>query len=190
MKNVKTKTKINEREITITIYADGEGVEKLVRYHNSCMICKEETINTEDFGEEYICPHCTEWLSEKLKSTIDLTTTKKPRKKPISRTLVIAKQYNPSIKIVNFIDYKNLMTHHKIPEKLVTVIIDLIIKGINTANKIQQILNSYKVETIYTYLTVMSKIGMLHCAEYKRRKTDRLDKIHKVHKNLIYTSVE
>ena len=66
MKNVKVKSKQNEREITITIYANGEEADKIVRYHNTCMICKETTVNDEDFGAEYICPLCVEWLNEKL----------------------------------------------------------------------------------------------------------------------------
>ena len=104
MKNVKAKTKVNGREITITIYADGEEVEKLVRYHNSCMICKEETVNTEDFGEEYICPNCAEWLKTKLatSNTVEIKPKKK-RAKVKNRTFTVTKEYHPNIKIVNFV---------------------------------------------------------------------------------------
>lgn len=191
MKNVKAKTKINEREITITLYADGEEVEKLVRYHNSCMICKEETINTEDFGEEYICPSCAEWLKTKLGTSNSVEDKpKKKRAKVYNRTLTVTKEYHPNIKIVDFVGYSNLMTHHKVNEKLATTIIDLILKGVNTPIKIHKILNQYKLDCLCIYLAVMSKVGMLQPMPFERAKGNKYDRIFKIHKNLLYTSVE
>ena len=201
MKNVKIKSKQNEREITVTIYADGQEVDKIVRYHNSCMICKEESVNDTDFGNEYICPLCKKWLTDKLdikpqqKNEENLDIEEKAVKskeilEPLNKR-VKTKKYNADIKIVNIVQYQNLMNeHHKINETVLTTIVDLVLKGVNTVNKINKFFKGYKQETIYIYLLTMARAGMLVACEYNKNKTSRYSRIFKVHPQLIYTSVK
>ena len=194
MEKIKTKINTEGRKTEITIYEGRDTLEKIVRYHNTCMVCGADSFTDVDLGVDYICPSCVEFLKAKLSiATVDVSMPakeKKTRAKVFNRTFTVTKEYNPNIKIVNFVGYSNLMTHHKVNEKLATAVIDLILKGANTANKIHRILHQYKIDSIYLYLSVMSNVGMLHPMTYDRNKEGKYNRIFKLHKNLTYTTAE
>lgn len=206
MNKLKTKINTEGRKTEITIYEGRDAIEKIVRYHNSCMVCGATSFGDADLGADHICPICTELLKkrfasspvEKAEAVEKVETKEKPvtvkakkkRKNILNRTFTVAKEYNPTIKIVNFVNYANLMRHHKVNEILATAIVDLIIKGANTPNKIHRVLHQYKLDSIYLYLSVMSNVGMLHPMAYDRTKESKYNRIFKVHKNLLYTTAE
>lgn len=200
MEKIKTKINTEGRKTEITIYEGRDALEKIVRYHNTCMVCGITNFGDADLGIDYICPTCTSMLikrfapapAEKAEAVKEpmVVKPKKKRKNVFNRTFTVAKEYNPNIKIVNFVNYANLMTHHKVNEVLGTVIVDLIIKGANTPNKIHRVLHQYKLDSIYLYLSVMSNVGMLHPMTYDRTKESKYNRIFKLHKNLTYTTAE
>ena len=200
MKNVKVKSKQNEREITITIYANGEEADKIVRYHNTCMICKETTVNDEDFGTEYICPLCAEWLNEKLGKSNQKDTKEvvaevaKPVKKGKNtkgNRRYKNRNYSTKFQVLDVVNYQNLLGIPNIPEKTLNLIVSFIIEGRNTANKIHKVMKDYALETIYIYLTRMAKVGMLYnSGENKAVGKGRYNQIFKVMRTLNYTQVD
>ena len=196
MNKLKTKINTEGRKIEITVYNGKEKLEKIIRYQNHCIVCGKSTFDNVDLGKEHICPNCIKFLTTKLKSKevkTEQPVVKKERKKIVGRTFIVAREYNPQIKIVDFMNYYNLMTHHFVNEKLATAIVDLIIKGVNTPSKIKKALSQYKLNSIYLYLSTMARAGMLSTAEPSKTtkgKTSRYNKIFKIHKNLTYTTIE
>lgn len=206
MNKLKTKINTKGRKTEITIYEGRDAIEKIVRYHNSCMVCGATSFGDADLGADHICPICTELLKKRFASrpvenmeVVEKVETKekpvavkakKKRAKVHNRTFTVTKEYHPDIKIVDFVSYSNLMTHHKVNEKLATTIIDLVLKGVNTPIKIHKILNQYKLDCLCIYLAVMSKVGMLQPMPFERVKGNKYNRIFKLHKNLLYTTAE
>ena len=191
MNKLKTKINTEGRKTEITIYEGRDAIEKIVRYHNSCMVCGATSFGDVDLGVDHICPSCTKWLKTKLGTSNSVEDKpKKKRAKVHNRTFTVTKEYHPDIKIVDFVSYSNLMTHHKVNEKLATTIVDLVLKGVNTPIKIHKILNQYKLDCLCIYLAVMSKVGMLQPMPFEKAKGNKYSRIFKLHKNLLYTSVE
>ena len=178
MKKLKIKVKENNNEIEF-VYLDGKkqiGLDK--KYINECIVCKTRTIDCSSFGEKYICSDCM----KTIKQTINLEQNIKVKNTSIYSNV---KHFNTSIKIINYVEYLNVMTR-RVNEKTATIIIELILQGYNTATKIAEMIKSDNVATIYYYLLSMAKAGMIY--SNKARK-DLYNRIFKITPSLTYTRV-
>ena len=99
--------------------------------------------------------------------------------------------YKPSIKVVNLIDYQNLMNNYnvRLNGKVMTVIVDMVVKGINTANKMARHLGITEIKTINslrTYLARMERFAMV--TKTKRLPNEKPnDNIFSIHSSVVYT---
>lgn len=197
MSKIKTQISDNGRTTTIKILKGKEIVATETYTLNTCNYCRSEILCHEDLGLDYICPKCTEYLTNRFgKNTNKPEKSNRGIKKGsvvVNRTKTAVKEYHTDIKLVNYQQYKDLMEHiglNTIVEKFATILVDLIIKGCNTVNRIYNALRGhYKIETLYKYLYTMVKVGMLYCPDMTNPVT-KYDKIYKVNKTLLYTSVE
>lgn len=200
MKKLTTKISVDGNKTTIEVFEDKRKVDAHFYYANICGFCRKETLDKTDFGNDYICPSCSEYLSKRFaKHVVEEpkieVEEKKPKKslkgyKIKNRIYVALKDYSPDIKILNFMDYANLMDSYKnkVTEKMCTILVELILKDCNTINKIFKELKVYNIETLYHYLCKMSRVGMLYRPEQEARES-KYDTIYKVHKNLLYTAI-
>jgi len=189
---IKIKSKQNGKEINVEFYNKKELLGSVTKYENKCMVCKKVSVDDAELGDKYICGECLEILKKSIKIEKPLKKVKKVDNKQNESNcryylLENAKgKYTPSIKIANWIDYKNLLTL-KISEKVATMFIELIIKGINTASKIAKAFGTNKIETIYAYLSAMNRVAMIYTNDGK--KTSREKRIYKISQHLIYTAI-
>lgn len=183
MRNIKVKIIKEENKIKV-IYLDGKTIVAAdTKFVNRCMMCKKATISYNDLGEKHICGDCLE-LVKKAVGTETIVKEKKSveGKKSLN---TIAKGYGAKIKLVNYVEYKNLMSC-RVTEEIATMIVDLIIQGYNTPNKIAKYVGYSNVETVYTYMAAMSRVAMIYPEIIKNSKEKR---IYKLNRLLAYTRV-
>ena len=178
---LKIKKRIVNNEITIEFYDKKELLDRVTKHINTCMVCKKSSIDDKDLGEKYICADCIKILKE------NLPTVNKTVEKTKGSILNNVRNYEPQIKVVNLVDYKNLM-NIKINDKIIETIIDLVIKGINTPKKVSKVMNYDNVDTIVAYMRTMARAGML-VAIGKNRPNSATTRIYKIHPKLVYTAV-
>lgn len=188
---IKIKAKQNGKEIKVEFYNKKELLASVTKYENECMVCKKVSVDDADLGEKYICTECLDILKksigvEKVSETKKVENVEKPSTRAGYWLSNASIKYVPSIKIVNWIDYKNLLTL-SINEKTATMLVEMIIQGINTPIKIAKALGTDRVETIYTYLKAMNKVAMIYTNN--GRETRREKKIYKISQYLVYTSI-
>jgi hypothetical protein len=204
---MKAKIKREGNKLDITIKGN-----TFTKYMNKCILCGNESIDDINKGAKHICENCYKLFEDnktrgtnKVKDYIAPPIAKKHKKEPVKmgfsdRTVALSEtntimtnitNYKPSIKIVYLVDYQNLMEAKgiRINGKVVTALIDLIIKGINSANKIAKhlgITNEKTIHSLRTYLRRMERFGMV-------RKTKRMpnegyyNNIFTVDPRLVYT---
>ena len=178
MKKIKIKVKENNNEIEV-LYLDGKkqiGSDK--KYINECIVCKTKTIDDCYFGGKYICLDCM----KTIKQTMNLEQNIKVKNTSIYSRV---KNFNTSIKIVDYVEYLNVMTR-RVNEKTATIIIELISRGYNTATKIAEMIGSDNVVTVYSYLISMAKAGMLYS---KKTRKNLYNRIFKIVPSLTYTRI-
>lgn len=182
---LKIKKRVVNNEITVEFYDKKELLDRVTKHINTCMVCKKSSIDDKDLGEKYICADCIKILKENL-PTVNKTVIKTIEKTKGS-VLNNIRQYEPQIKVVNLVDYKNLM-NIRISDKIIETITDLVIKGINTPNKVSKVINYDNVDTIVAYMRTMARAGML-VAIGKNKPNSATTRIYKIHPKLVYTAV-
>lgn len=190
MKKIKIKSNMEGRKIEVGFYEGKSQIGSTNKYLNRCMVCGKATVDDKDLGEKYICSECLEIVKKSLKPAerMPRVVIKEVKKEPvIDRTYILksSESYKPDIKIENLVDYQNLL-YLRVHPKVMTAIVDLIIKGYNTATKVTKVLNCKNVNTIYAYMLAMAKTGMI----YKEKSNKNLvDQIFKINPKLTYTRV-
>ena len=175
------------------------------KYLNKCILCGKESIDDTNKGARHICDKCYKLFEDnktrgKAKVIIEKEVyayappKRKESKITITNTPIkyAVSMYNPSIKIENLVEYKNLMinSNFRINDKVMTVLVDLILKGVNTANKICKELglkNPTNITTVRTYLAKMEMYGMLYKIKNDKHKGTWLDNVFLVNRGLVYT---
>ena len=200
------RAKINQEGNKLDITIKGNTFTK---YINKCILCGKESVDDLNKGDKHICDKCYDLFeTNKVRGTnkIEEYETKPKRAKNVSMGFIDAsrrisvkgnpimstiKTYKPSIKIINLVDYQNLMDEHnvRLNEKIMTTIADLVIKGVNTANKIAKhlgITNIKTVNSLRTYMARMERFGMIvHSKRVLREKPS--DNIFTIGRGVVYT---
>ena len=182
------RAKINQEGNKLNITIKGTTFTK---YINKCILCGKESVDDTNKGAKHICDKCYDLFetnktrgtkpvvrtNEIVKTAVGLNSKPKKRKytartaTAISSPIVYAiSQYKPSIRVVNLVEYQNLMDSKNVRmnAKTMTAFIDLIIKGVNTANKIAKTLkisDDKLITSIRTYLCRMERFGLVKHAK-------------------------
>lgn len=186
MKKVKVKLKQykeNNRIDTLYFY-NGELKRVDSDYLNQCLVCHTTTIDNKDLGEKYICEDCLKMIREN--THIESGNTKRKGKSKNTSISQNVGSIKTKLKLVDYVKYQNLM-NKVINERTATILIQLILEGFNTTNKIAQKLNANNHRTIHDYLLSMAKVGMIY---YTQSYKDLYDRTWKLSQNLDYTRVE
>lgn len=183
MKKVKVRLKQSKENNNIDILYFYNGKLKRVdrNYINKCLVCHETTIDNTDLGEKHICEDCLKMIRNNT-----LIENVKPKTKHNYKDTSIrqnVKTIKSKLKLVDYVKYQNLM-NKVINEKTATILIQLILEGFNTTNKIAQKLKATNHRTIQDYLLSMAKVGMVY---YTQSNRGVYDKIWKVCPDLDYT---
>ena len=198
MEKVKIKTKQKEGKVEICFYKGKTEIGNITKHINTCMVCKKTTVDDKQLGSKHICSECLELIKkstgiEEPKKVIQPKLVEEPKKEVCAvkaRNCFSVSGYKASIKLVDAKQYQNLQpVNQVITEKAMTILIDLIIKGYNTVDKIAHQLNGVKKQTIYTYLRRMARIGMVYNVGKQRKNQVKYTQIYKVASALVYTAV-
>lgn len=201
MKEIKIKLKESDKEVKLCFTQNKQVIKTETRYVNKCIICKKATLDQLDFGEKHICPECLETIKKDFQC--EFPEKKKTRKKAVKKVnseetkqevskytrdlSMFAQKYRPSIRIIDYTKYKNLMSR-EMKERTATTIIDLILKGNNTVKKIVAIAGVKREETVYAYFTILAKVGML-CPVGKLTRGNRFSRLYRVNSTLEYVNI-
>ena len=177
------------------VFLDGKTeIGSVSKYIERCLVCGVATTSDDDFGgKKYICPHCTGIVRQVLRSDEKVSvasesfaseTKIKNTTSPMFELYRIVVEYKPSVRVVNYKEYQNVMTQ-RCNEKMATLIVDQILKGNNTVSKIAKKIGTTKTTAIYTYMKTMARAGML----YKTDVGVRYNTIYKINPKVVYTSV-
>lgn len=199
------RAKINREGNRLDITIKGNTFTK---YINKCILCGKETIDDIDRGARHICDNCykefesvkTETANNYRKRVIKSVDKKEVKigfedgSRAVSKYNTImssSRGYKPSIEIVGLVNYKNLLARYgtKINDRVMTLIVELIIKGINTSNKMANhlgITSQKTINSLRTYLRRMERVGMV--TKTKRRPNESIhDNIFSLDRRLVYT---
>ena len=198
MDKVKVKTTQEGRKTEITFFNGKNQISSISKYINSCVVCKKVTVDDKDLGEKHVCAECLQMLKKSLDGVNVETTKENVVEKPAKTKEVKNKEkflyrhltnnkYKPAIKIVDVVEYQNLMPR-EVCEEIMTAIVDLILKGHNTVEKITNQLKPYSKYSIYTYMLTMSRAGMIYSVP-KKPNQDMYTRTYKINSELTYTAV-
>lgn len=202
------RAKINQEGNKLDITIKGNTFTK---YINKCILCGRETIDDINKGDKHICDHCyMVFEKNKVKSapqtkevaSVSIGFVKDENKEKDNNTgriinartntiMSVINNYKPSVKVVNLVDYQNLMYKNgvELNPKTITMIIDLVIKGVNSANKIAKhlgITSEKTINSLRTYMRRLERFAMI--VKNKRMTNEHInDNIFTVHRSLVYT---
>lgn len=198
---MKAKIKREGNRLDITIKGN-----TFTKYMNKCILCGSETIDDVNKGAKHICEDCYKLFennktrgtnpvapTEKIEMGFTDKKKKRTRKSPVSSPIVDKmKAYKTTIKILNLVDYKNLMEAKGVVlnDAIINTLIDLIAKGINTTNKICKALNissQSHIITVRTYLSRLERFGMIYKNKKKTARECWFDNMFNINRGVVYT---
>ena len=116
-----------------------------------CFCCGKVEI-VEKQRVRHLCAECAKefMVDKKVKKEKESNYVLGKHEKGRKSVAYFANTYKPSIKIVDCVKYQNLMSV-KISKDTITMIVDLILKGINTSQQIASYIGDCNIETVYSF---------------------------------------